>query len=109
MNDQYLTYVIHLLKELKNDTGYVWAWEDTGGGCDALFLHFNGNNSDDGYFMVTYDASVPADHIEWSDITLGRYTSWDEGCEIIEEVTTYDQLVTYLAEVAPKLSQWKFA
>lgn len=108
MSDEYLNYIVDLLKKLKEDTGYVWSWANTGGGCDALFLHFNGNNEDDGYYMVTHDASVPTNDEEWSEITLGKYNGKDLEAVDYFDVRSYAQLVRFIS-LAPKLSQWKFA
>ena len=109
MNDEYLNIVISTLEKLKKDTGYVWAYETTGGGCDAYFLHFNGNNVDAGYYMVTCDASIPTNEEEWSQITLGQYNGRDLEAVDYFDVNNYDGLVRFITLVAPKLSQWKFA
>lgn len=110
MSDEYFQIIISTLEKLKKDTGYVWAYEQTGGGCDAFMLHFNGNNEDDGYYMVTCDASIPTNEAEWSEITVGQYDGIEsEAVQYIDGVHTYEGLVTWLEFVAPKLSQWKFA
>ena len=109
MNDNYISLIVSTLEKLKASTNYVWAYQRKDDKNDAFVLNFNGKTYDEGYYSVTCGSTIPINDEEWEEITLERYHSYDDQIEVIEEVLTYNDLVIYLNEVAPELSQWMVA
>lgn len=98
--NEYMEAVSKTVARLTEATGLQWHHGWTGGNCDAYFLN-DGEGGEDGYFMVTVDASAPTTDEEWQDITVGYYTPTNDEGTIIDAVTNWDSLVDYFTDGNP--------
>jgi hypothetical protein len=98
--ETYLELIAENLTRLNTATGLEWHHGWTGGNCDAYFLNID-HIGEEGYWMVTADASAPTTDEEWQGITLGRYTFSDDEGTYIDNVCTFSDVVAFFTDGNP--------
>ena len=98
--ETYLELVAENVTRLNTATGLEWHHGWTGGGHDAYFLNID-HIGEEGYYMITVDATAPTTDEEWQEITLGRYTFTDDEGTYFDNVSTFSDVVAFFTDGNP--------